>query len=82
MALLATVAVPQAGAAALVAGRHPRARAAALLAGAGLVAWIAVQVLVLRRFFVLQPVVAACGVVEVLLARAWDGGVSAAAPTR
>jgi len=47
-----------------------------LLAGAGLaglllVAWIAVELLVLRRYFFLQPVIAGIGAAEILLAWRW-----------
>jgi hypothetical protein len=35
------------------------------------VAWILVQLLVLQRYFFLQPVIAGMGALEVLLAWAW-----------
>ena len=71
LALLATVAVPQAVVAGMVIAGHRRAALAAVLAGAGLVAWIVVQVLVLRRHFFLQPVIAALGAVQWALAWWW-----------
>jgi hypothetical protein len=72
LALLAGVAVPQLAAAILIAATHRRALAASYLAGAALVAWILVQLLVMQRYFFLQPVVAALGIVELALARAWQ----------
>jgi hypothetical protein len=42
------------------------------LAGLLLVAWIVVEVLVLRRYFFLQPVIAAIGTAEMLLAWRWQ----------
>ena len=71
VALLVTVAVPQLGAAWLVVGRHPRAALGGVVVGAALVLWIVVQVLVLRRYFFLQPVIAGFGAVEMLLGRGW-----------
>ncbi len=70
-ALLVTVALPQLAAAWVVWRRHPVAPAAGMLAGAALVLWIAVQMALLQRFFVLQPVIAVLGVVEILLAWVW-----------
>ncbi len=74
VALLATVALPQLVVAGLVAAGHRWAAAAGVLAGAALVLWIVVQVLVLRRYFFLQPVIAGFGVVEMALAWAWLRG--------
>lgn len=71
VALLVTVALPQLGAAWLVVVHHPRAALGALVVGAALVLWIAVQLLVLRRYFILQPVIAGFGVVEMLFAWRW-----------
>ena len=72
VALLIGVAVPQLAAAALIgAGARP-GLAAGYLAGLLLVAWIAVQLLILRRYFFLQPVIAGIGAVEVLLAWRWQ----------
>jgi sterol desaturase/sphingolipid hydroxylase (fatty acid hydroxylase superfamily) len=71
IALLVTVALPQLAAAGLIAVGHRWAALAGVLAGAGLVLWIVVQVLLMRRYFFLQPVIAATGVVEMLLARRW-----------
>ena len=42
------------------------------LAGLLLVAWIAVQLLILRRYFFLQPIIAGIGAAEVLLAWRWQ----------
>jgi hypothetical protein len=72
VALLIGVAVPQLAAVALIgAGARP-GLAAAYLGGLLLVAWIAVQLLILRRYFFLQPVIAGIGAVEVLLAWRWQ----------
>jgi hypothetical protein len=64
-ALVGTVAVPQLVAALVVALGRRWARTAGLLAGFGLVAWIVVQLLLLRRFFFLQPVIAGLGLAEI-----------------
>src|SRR6185437_13189002 len=66
VALLIGVAVPQ-----LAAAARP-GLAVAYLGGLLLVAWIAVQLLILRRYFFLQPVIAGIGAVEVLLAWRWQ----------
>ena len=50
------------------------------LAGLLLVAWIAVQLLILRRYFFLQPVIAGIGAAEVLLAWRWQRAAGAAGP--
>jgi hypothetical protein len=72
IALLIGVAAPQLVTAALIgSGRRP-ALAAGYLAGLLLVAWIVVEVLILRRYFFLQPVVAGIGATEVLLAWRWQ----------
>jgi hypothetical protein len=71
VALLVTVALPQLVAAWFVWRHHRWAGLAGLVAGAGLVLWIGVQVLVLRRYFFLQPVVVALGLLEMGLAAAW-----------
>ena len=42
-----------------------------VVAGAALVLWIAVQLLVLQRYFFLQPVIAGFGVLEMVLAWRW-----------
>ncbi len=67
VALVVTVAVPQLVAAWFVWRRDPRAGLVGLVAGAALVLWIGVQLLVLQRYFFLQPVIAGLGVVELLL---------------
>jgi hypothetical protein len=71
VALLIGVAVPQFAAAALILAGARTGLAAGFLAGLLLVAWIAVQLLILRRYFFLQPVIAGIGAAEVLLAWRW-----------
>jgi hypothetical protein len=46
--------------------------AAGYLAGLLLIAWIAVELLILRRYFFLQPVIAGIGAAEILLAWRWQ----------
>ena len=77
LALLAGVAVPQLAAAILIAAGHRWALPASYLAGAALVAWILVQLLVMQRYFFLQPVIAALGIAELALARIWQQAGSA-----
>jgi hypothetical protein len=72
LALLIGVAVPQFAAAILIAAGHRWALLASYTAGALLVAWILVQLLVMQRYFFLQPVIAALGVAELALVRAWQ----------
>jgi hypothetical protein len=72
LALLAGVAVPQFAAAMLIAAGHRWALPVSYLAGAALVAWILVQLLVMQRYFFLQPVIAALGIAELALVRAWQ----------
>lgn len=74
VALLATVAVPQLFTAWLVWRHDRRAAVVGLLAGIALVLWIAVQLLLLQRYFFLQPVIAGIGLLEALLALAWVRG--------
>jgi hypothetical protein len=45
---------------------------AGYLAGLLLIAWIAVELLILRRYFFLQPVIAGIGAAEILLAWRWQ----------
>jgi hypothetical protein len=71
-ALLIGVGVPQLATAALIAAGGRRGLAAGYLAGLLLVAWIAVELLVLQRYFFLQPVIAGIGIAEVLLAWRWQ----------
>ncbi|HYN66442.1 MAG TPA: hypothetical protein VES93_06100 [Ornithinibacter sp.] len=71
VALVLTVAVPQLVAAWFVWRRAPRAGVVGLVAGAALVLWIAVQLMVLQRYFFLQPVIAGLGVLEMALAWWW-----------
>jgi hypothetical protein len=72
LALLIGVAVPQLATASLIAAGHRWALPAGYLAGAALVAWILVQLLVMQRYFFLQPVIAALGIAELALVRAWQ----------
>jgi hypothetical protein len=71
VALLIGVAVPQFAAAALIGSGARPALAAGYLAGLLLIAWIAVELLILQRYFFLQPVIAGLGAAEVLLAWWW-----------
>jgi hypothetical protein len=84
IALLIGVAVPQLTALALIVSGHRWALAGGYLAGLGLVLWIAVQMLVLQRYFIMQPAIAATGGVEILLAWLWQrhAGVRSQGPTR
>ena len=61
--------------------RHPWGPVAGVLAGAGLVLWIAVQLALLQRYFFLQPVIAGLGLVEMGLAWAWLRQLRAGDPT-
>jgi MYXO-CTERM domain-containing protein len=72
IALLIGVAVPQFIALGLIVSGHRWALAASYLAGLGLVLWIAVQMLVLQRYFIMQPAIAAAGAAEMLLAWLWQ----------
>jgi hypothetical protein len=72
VALLIGVALPQFAAAALIGSGARPALAAGYLAGLLLIAWIAVELLILRRYFFLQPVIAGLGAAEVLLAWRWQ----------
>jgi hypothetical protein len=72
VALLIGVAVPQLAAAALTGAGGRPGLAAGYLAGVLLVAWIVVEMLILRRYFFLQPVVAGIGAAQVLLAWRWQ----------
>ncbi len=71
-ALLIGVAVPQFTASGLIVAGHRWALAASYLAGLGLILWIAVQMLLLQRYFIMQPVIATAGAVEMLLAWLWQ----------
>ena len=70
--LLAGVALPQLAAAAMIVTRRRLALAGGYLAGLILVGWIVVQVVVLQRFFFLQPVIAVLGLAETGLAWLWQ----------
>jgi hypothetical protein len=72
VALLVGVTAPQIVLAGLVTLDSPWARLAGISCGALLVAWIAVQLVVLQQVFFLQLVVAAVGVLEIRLARRWQ----------
>ena len=71
VALLVTVAVPQLVAVWLVMRQDPRAGLVGLVVGAALVLWILVQLAVLQRYYVLQPVIAVIGVIEMLVSCSW-----------
>lgn len=68
LALLAVVALPQLVALALEWRRHPLAPRVSLVAGVVLMGWIAAQILVLRRYFFLQPLLFALGAAEAAFA--------------
>lgn len=68
--LLLVVAVPMVAAAMLELRGSPRAAVVSVLAGAAQVAWIAVQLLVMQRYHVLQPVMSLAGLAVLLLALA------------
>ena len=72
IALLIGVAVPQFTALGLIVSGHRWALAGGYLAGLGLVLWIAVQMLVLQRYSVMQPAIAGAGAIEILLAWLWQ----------
>jgi len=72
VALLIGVAVPQFTALGLILAGHRWALAGGYMAGLALVLWIAVQMLVLQRYFFLQPVIAGAGTMEMLLAWLWQ----------
>jgi hypothetical protein len=72
VALLVGVTAPHAILAGLVTSGSRWARLAGIVCGASLVAWIAVQLVVLRQAFILQPIVAAIGVLEIWLVRRWQ----------
>ena len=78
-ALLIGVAVPQFTALGLIVSGHRWALAGGYLAGLGLVFWIAVQLLVLQRYSIMQPVIAGAGGAEMLLAWLWQRAEAAAA---
>ena len=82
LALLIGVTAPQLVAAILIAAGHRWALPAGYLAGAALVAWILVQLLVMQRYFFLQPVIAALGIAELALVRAWQQAGPAGRDTR
>ena len=59
--LLVVIAVPMTAAAVLEVARSPLAYLASMIAAAGQIGWIIVQVAVLQRFFFLQPVLLGAG---------------------
>ncbi len=73
VALLLTVAVPQALVAVAVWRAGERAPVVGMLAGGALVLWILVQLLLLQRYFFLQPVIAGLGLLEAALGTLWRG---------
>jgi hypothetical protein len=77
VALLIGVAVPQFMALGLIVSGHRWGLAGGYLAGLGLVLWIAVQMLVLQRYFIMQPAIAGAGAIEILLAWLWQRKVRA-----
>jgi hypothetical protein len=82
LALLIGVTVPQLAAAILIAAGHRWALPVSYLAGAALVAWILIQLLVMQRYFFLQPVIAVLGIAELALVRAWQQAGPAGRATR
>ncbi|MFE0750129.1 hypothetical protein [Gordonia sp. NPDC058843] len=87
VALIAAIAMPHLVAAAAVVVPSVPARPGifgGLLAGGSLIAWIVLQVALLRVFFFLQPVMLVVGVVEIALALWWRRDIenSAARPPR
>jgi hypothetical protein len=73
--LLLVVAVPMIVAAVAELFRLSWAYGASLLAGAAQVGWIVAQWLIMQRFFILQPVMLAAGVIVLLLAWASHRGL-------
>jgi len=69
--LLLVVALPMGVAAVLELRRAPAAAAVSIVAGAGQVGWIAVQLLVMQRYHVLQPVMMLAGL-AVLVVAVWE----------
>ncbi len=72
--LIGLITVPHTAAAVsvLAVPRRPRLGIlGGLLAGASLIIWIGMQLLLLRVVFFLQPVVVGLGIVEILLAWSW-----------
>jgi hypothetical protein len=82
LALLVGVAAPQLAAAILITAGHRWALPASYFAGAALVAWILVQLLVMQRYFFLQPVIGVLGMAELALARLWQQAGSAGRASR
>src|ERR1700751_5904964 len=81
VALLIGAAVPQLTAAALILADARPGLAAGYLAGLLLVAWIAVQLLVLPRYFFLQPGIAGIRAAEMLWGWGWRRAAGTAAST-
>jgi hypothetical protein len=74
IALAVLVAVPNLIAGTLVAIRHPAARVVSFLTGGVLVGWIVVQIALIQQYFVLQPVMAICGLLTIGLAALLPAG--------
>lgn len=72
VALLVGVALPQAVLVTLTVGASHWARLAGIACGASLIAWIAIQLLVLQHVFFLQPIIAAFGLLEIWLVHRWQ----------
>jgi sterol desaturase/sphingolipid hydroxylase (fatty acid hydroxylase superfamily) len=77
--LLLIVAVPMLAAAVAELARSPLAHLGSLAAGIMQICWIGAQVLILQRYFFLQPVLLAAGVVVTALAW-WSHRVSRPSP--
>jgi hypothetical protein len=71
VALVVSVALPQLVAAWWVWRHDPRAGVVGMVVGVALVLWIAAQALLLQRYFFLQPVVVAAGLLEMGLSAWW-----------
>lgn len=66
--LLIIVALPMGAAAAAEITRRSWAFAASALAGSAQIGWILAQWLIVQRYFVLQPIMLACGIAVLILA--------------
>lgn len=66
--LLLIVGLPMGAAAFAEIAHRPWAFAASILAGAAQIGWIVAQWLIIQRYFVLQPIMLACGIAVVILA--------------
>ncbi|WP_420119882.1 hypothetical protein [Nakamurella sp.] len=73
--LLLIVALPMATAASAEIARRSWAFAASALAGSAQIGWIVAQWLIVQRYFVLQPIMLACGIAVLILAGVVHGRV-------